>query len=102
MSQTICITALEDGTFEVAPEGEAEPMGGEMGQADMAEDKAEGSIFASIDEALNAAKQMLSGGPAEEQAPMMDGEQEAVDSFSNGFQSVRGSPAEQMSQGRRA
>lgn len=87
----ICITALDDGSFEVEPYGESEPAGGEMAAQDMSEDMAEGSIFQSIDEALEAARGMLSGGESES-APMMDGEEE----FTQGFKAIRGTVDEQQ------
>lgn len=86
----ICITALDDGTFEVEPYGEPEPQGGEMGQPDMSEDMQEGSAYQSLEEALAAAGEMLGG--AGESEPMMEGEEE----FTQGFKSVRGTPEEQM------
>lgn len=90
--KSVTITALDDGQFEVEMAGEAEPMGGEMGAPDMAEDKAEGSLFPTIDEALEAAKGMLGGGEAA--APvMMEGEEEML---SQGFNQVRGTPEQQM------
>lgn len=65
--KTICITANDDRSFtvelepaETAPE--SPEMGAENGMMDMAEDKQEGETgqtVASIDEAMNLARQML-------------------------------------------
>lgn len=99
--KAVTITANDDGSFQVELEPANEGMeapekneGQEMGSADMAEDKAEGEQSvncASIDEALDAAKQMF-GMDNEAAEPQMDGEAE----FTKGFKQVRGTPDEQM------
>ena len=101
MPQSVTITALADGSFEVELENEASE-GMETGAEppegtapDMQEDQSNGEApqsFASIDEALSAVKEMLSGGPEEtNDTPAMDGEEELL----QGFRNVRGTPTQQ-------
>lgn len=92
---------MDDGSFTVEAENEAtegmeqgsEPQEGT--QADMTEDSANGEAeqaYQSIDEALSAAAEMLSGSEEQNDQPMMDGEEE----FSRGFKSIRGTTEEQQ------
>lgn len=68
----ICVMA--DGTITVGMEDQGEPV-------------------ESIEMALEKAKELLGQGETE---PMMEGEQEAMDSFTQGFKQIRGTPTEQM------
>lgn len=74
----VCIKA-EDGQFLVYSEQDT-PEGGEMESPEEA--------FASVDEALDAARMMLEGGdaPMEEPEPQMEGEE----AFTQGFKQARG------------
>lgn len=86
--KTVCINQLDDGTFSVelepaegmeAPEmPEGAP--GEM-QADAMAGEAQ-QVFASIDEALDAARGMFEEG-GEGGKPLMDGEADFVAGFAN-------------------
>lgn len=82
--KTVCINALDDGTYTVGLENESMPEGPEAPEGtpmDTQEDQSEGEneqSFQSLDEALNAARALLSGG---EQKPMIPGEEEFVAGF---------------------
>ena len=69
----ICVMA--DGTITVGMEDQPEPV-------------------ESIEMALEKAKELL--GQGETADPMIEGEQEAMDSFTQGFKQIRGTPTEQM------
>lgn len=62
----VTITAMPDGTFTVAPEG------GDMGMGGESQEPA-GQPAASIDEALELARQMLSQDARSPEEAMMDG-----------------------------
>lgn len=86
--KTVCITQLDDGSFNVGLEpAETEAMSdmpegapGEM-QADAMAGEAQ-QVFASIDEALDAARGMFEEG-GEGGKPLMDGEADFVAGFAN-------------------
>lgn len=73
--KTICINVMADGTFSVykeAPEAEqADPMMAEAPEAPEAEEPAQPA--ASIDEALNMARQMLQDDGRSQEQAVMDG-----------------------------
>lgn len=84
--KTVCITAMDDGTFAVELEPvktAGEPVGmAEGSQPDAMDDMGEGEpaqTVTSIDEALSIAKSMLAGG----EKPMMDGESDFLAGFAN-------------------
>lgn len=93
--KSVTITANDDGSYTVESEPQNDPEmgmpeGPENGPQDMQEDQSEGEPAQqcqTIDEALDAAKQMLGGSTA-----MIDGE----DDFVKGFKAVKGTPDEQM------
>jgi len=85
----VCITQLEDGTFEVEVETE-EPQGmpeaPEMPEG-MAEEQTESAeSFQTLEEAIAAVKGKFGPGGK----PMLDGEAELQDSFVSGFKDARG------------
>lgn len=90
--KTVCINALDDGTYTVGLENESMPEGPESPEGtpmDTQEDQTEGEneqSFQSLDEALNAARTLLSG----ESKVMIPGEEELQASFVGGFKQARG------------
>lgn len=91
----VCIYALDDGSYSVELEPQGEGMGMDEGvempasPQDMQQDAAMGApeqVFATVDEALDAARTLLDGGGAELGKPMIDGEED----FVAGFKQARG------------
>ena len=86
----VCIYALDDGSYsvELEPQGEGMDEGVEVPASpqDMQQDVAPEQVFASVDEALDAARALLDGGGADLGKPMIDGEED----FVAGFKQARG------------
>lgn len=89
----VCIYALDDGSFSVemeqeGAEGMESPDEMPASPTDMQEDAAEGEyeqVFASVDEALDAARTILAGDTTTDK-PMIEGEAD----FVAGFKQARG------------
>lgn len=91
--QAVKISAMDDGTFAVEVESEMPemPEGGEMpdpsmGAMDMPEQGETGETFVTLEDALEAAREILSGQSVTKK-PMMEGEAD----FLAGFNGARGS-----------